>query len=66
MKHLVIFIGGLLLMIPVMAAGCTQEAPVPETEAVSFCVSCHTDKDLLKQTAAPVEEETSEATSGEG
>jgi hypothetical protein len=53
-------------MIPIVAAGCAGETPPPETEVVSSCVTCHTDKELLKQTATAVEEEKSEATSGEG
>jgi hypothetical protein len=65
MKRLVLLAGGLLLVIPILAAGCTRVV-APETEVVSSCVSCHSDKDLLKQTAAPVEEVASEATSGEG
>jgi hypothetical protein len=65
MKRLVFLVSGLLLVIPILAFGCTREVP-PETEIVSSCVSCHTDKDLLKQTAAPVKEVASEATSGEG
>lgn len=66
MKRLVFLVSGLLLVIPILAVGCTPEVPPPQTEAVSSCVSCHTDKELLKQTATPVKEETSEATSGEG
>jgi hypothetical protein len=65
MKRLALLVSGLLLVIPILAAGCTHEVP-PETGVASSCVSCHSDKDLLKQTATPVKEETSEATSGEG
>jgi hypothetical protein len=64
-KRSVLLASGLLLVIPMLAAGCTGEAP-SETEVVSSCVGCHTDKDLLKQTATVVEEEKSEETTGEG
>ena len=67
MKWLVLLVSGLLLGILILAAGCTREVPPPQTtEVVSSCVSCHTAKDLLKQTASPVVEQKSEATSGEG
>jgi hypothetical protein len=65
MKRLALLVGGLLLVMLLVAAGCAHKA-LPEEEVVSSCVSCHSDKDLLKQTATPVKEETSEATSGEG
>jgi hypothetical protein len=66
MKRLALTLSWLLLMIPLLAAGCTREVPPPQVEVVNSCVSCHSDKDLLKQTATPVEAETSEVTSGEG
>ena len=67
MKRLALIVSGLLFLMPMLAAGCAHEAPPPEpTEVVSSCVSCHTDKALLQQTATQVEEEQSEATSGEG
>jgi hypothetical protein len=67
-------------MVPVLAAGCAGETSSPEAppetttpsvppgtaEVASTCVGCHTDKALLQKTATEVEEEKSEATSGEG
>lgn len=53
-------------MVPLIAGGCTTISEPAPGEEVSTCVICHTDKDLLKQTAYVVEEEKSEATSGEG
>jgi hypothetical protein len=52
-------------VIALISAGCAGGA-TPEEETASSCVSCHTDKDLLKQTATAVEEVKSEETSGEG
>ncbi|MFC1942436.1 hypothetical protein ACFLWU_04375 [Chloroflexota bacterium] len=74
MKWLVLLVGGLLLVILILAAGCTRQVPPPQTEdpppqtteVVSTCISCHTDKGLLKQTVAPVTAQKSEASSGEG
>ena len=59
-----------ILITAVLAAGCAGEA-LPTTEegelVASSCVTCHTDKDILKEVAtAEPEEATSEATSGEG
>ena len=67
MKRLVFAVGGIVLLTALVAAGCgvTLFRPAPGV-VVSSCVTCHSDKDLLKQTAAPLEEEKSEATSGEG
>ena len=42
----------------------TAEAEV-EVVVASTCVACHSDEDLLKETAAPIEEEPEEP-SGEG
>jgi hypothetical protein len=66
MKRLALLVGGLLLVIPMLAAGCTPAAVSPEKEMGSSCNSCHSDKDLVKQTATQVKEEKSEASSGEG
>ena len=70
MKRLVLAIFIILVLGAFGVAGCAEEelAVTPEAgeEVVSSCVSCHSDKDLLKQTATVVEEEKSEATSGEG
>lgn len=72
MKRLVLFSGIALVLMALAAVGCTnQDLVEPSPEAgqvlVSSCVSCHTDKDTLKELASPeTEEATSEATSGEG
>lgn len=66
MKLLALLFIGLLLAIPITAVGCITEVSIPETKVASSCVTCHSDKALLQQTADPVTEEKSEATSGEG
>jgi nitrate/TMAO reductase-like tetraheme cytochrome c subunit len=69
MKRLVLIVVLILVMIG-LAAGCAEKEPAvtPEegVEVVSSCVSCHSDKDLLKEVASPELEEKSEETSGEG
>ena len=74
MKKPAFLIAGLMLLTVLVLMACSGPA-IPEEEStaspaganiVSSCINCHSDKDLLKQTAAPVEEEKSEATSGEG
>jgi len=66
MKRLVLAVFGLVLLAAFVAAGCSVPPGPTPGEEVSSCVLCHTDKDLLKQTASVVEEVVSEATSGEG
>ena len=69
MKRLVAAVFTIIVLLALGAVGCAEEEPTvpPEgEEIVSSCVSCHTDKDLLKEVATPEEAETSEATSGEG
>ena len=71
MKRFVFAIIGALIIISLAAAGCGEKesAVTPEEgeELVSSCVSCHSDKDLLKEVASPEPaEEKSEATAGEG
>jgi hypothetical protein len=61
-----LLVTGLLLVVSLVVAGCATHVKPPPGEEVSTCVICHTDKDLLQQTATVVEEQTSEATSGEG
>ena len=60
----------ILMLVALAAVGCAVKEPVvtPEEgeEVVSTCVSCHTDKDLLKEVAATEKEVKSEATTGEG
>ena len=72
MKRLVFAIVGVLIIVPLLAAGCTGKEPAgiileEGGVVVSSCVTCHTDKEVLKAVANPEpEEEQSEATSGEG
>ena len=71
LKRLVYTVVGVLIIVPLVAIGCAEKGPTgltPEEgkEIVSSCVTCHTDKDLLKEVATPEPEEKSEATSGEG
>jgi len=70
MKRLVLAIIILIVLVTTAAIGCAEKEPTVTPEegeaVVSSCVSCHSDKDLLKEVASPEEEEVSEATSGEG
>jgi len=70
MKRLVLAVATILVLVALAGAGCAEKEPAvtPEEgeEVVSSCVTCHTDKDLLKEVATPEEKEESEATSGEG
>jgi hypothetical protein len=70
MKRLVIIVTVILILVAIAVVGCAEKEPAvtPEGgEVVSSCVSCHTDKDLLKEVASPEPEaEKSEATTGEG
>jgi len=71
MKRLVLVAAVMVVLVALAAAGCAQKeaevTPSEGKEVVSSCVSCHSDKDLLKEAASPQpKEEKSEATSGEG
>ena len=71
MKRLVLAVGIILVLVVLVAIGCTNKeligpSPGAEPEVVSTCVTCHTDKDILKEVATTEEEAQSEATSGEG
>lgn len=72
MKKLVIVLVAILVIVVSTAIGCTNTnligiSPGAGQEVVSSCVSCHTDKALLKEVASLEHvEEVSEATSGEG
>ncbi|MFC1926138.1 hypothetical protein ACFLWV_00095 [Chloroflexota bacterium] len=68
MKRLVLTAIVALVLVTLGAVACAGEetGPTPGGETASTCVSCHTDKALLKEVADPEEEEKSEATSGEG
>jgi nitrate/TMAO reductase-like tetraheme cytochrome c subunit len=66
MKRSVLLVSGLLLVVLILAAGCNREVTL-EKETASSCVTCHTNKDTLKEVASPEPEAvTSEATTGEG
>jgi TRAP-type C4-dicarboxylate transport system substrate-binding protein len=65
MKKIVFSLFIVLILVILAVAGCNQSAEVPGEET-STCVICHSDKDMLKQTASVVEEKVSEETSGEG
>ena len=61
----------ILVLVALAATGCTNKelaGPSPEAEegVVSTCVTCHTDKDTLKELATEEEVAKSEATTGEG
>ena len=71
MNRPVIVVASIILLVALVVLGCTNKeliGPAPEIgqEVVSTCVTCHTDKDLLKEIATPEEEEESEVTTGEG
>ena len=72
MKRLVIAVIIISALAMLAAIGCTNKelvSPSPEEgqELASSCVTCHTDKDILKEVASPEPESaTSEETSGEG
>ncbi len=67
MKRLVLAVMVILVLVVLAAAGCAEKEQEPAPEVVSSCVTCHTDKDTLKEVATPEPEEaTSEATTGEG
>lgn len=71
MKRLVLAVGIILVLVVLVAIGCTNKeliGPSSETgqEVVSTCVTCHTDKGILQEVATTEEEAQSEATSGEG
>jgi len=72
MKRLALAVIALLVIVILAAAGCAEKEsasllPEDGQEVVSTCVTCHTDKDILKEVATPEPEEVhSEATSGEG
>ena len=72
MKRLVLTVSIILLLTASAAIGCTNKElaePAPDAgkEVVSSCVTCHTDKEILKEVAvSEVEDGKSEATSGEG
>jgi len=71
MKRLVLVICIIMVLVTLVAIGCTNKdlvGPSPEAgqEVVSTCVTCHTDKSILQEVATTEEAAKSEATSGEG
>jgi len=71
MKRLVTAVTAILVLVALTAIGCTNKeligtSPEAGQEVVSTCVTCHTDKDTLKEVATQEEEVHSEATTGEG
>jgi cytochrome c553 len=72
MKRLVTAVTAILVVMALAASGCSNKTlvgPSPESgqEIVSSCITCHTDKDTLKEVASPEPEAAaSEETSGEG
>ncbi len=71
MKRLVMTFAVILVLFALSVIGCTNKelagaTPEPGEEVVSTCVTCHTDKDILQETATVEEEAKSEATTGEG
>jgi len=71
-KRLVLVIPVLVLLVALVAIGCTNKdligpTPKADEEIVSSCVTCHIDKETLQEVASPEPEPTvSEATTGEG
>lgn len=71
MKRLVTAAIIILVLVALAATGCTNKElvgppPGEEPETVSTCVTCHTDKDTLKELATTEEVAKSVATTGEG
>ena len=71
MKRLVTAVTAILVLVALTAIGCTNKeligtSPEAGQEVVSTCVTCHTDKDTLKEVATQEKEVHSEATTGEG
>ena len=66
MKRILFTVVSLVLLTALILTGCAVPPGPPAGEEVSTCVLCHTDKDLLQETVAEVEEAVSEETTGEG
>ena len=72
MKRLVTAAIVTILLVALAATGCSNKGLIGSSqetgeEAVNSCVTCHTDKDILKEVAAPEPEQAASAeTSGEG
>ena len=70
MKSLISAVILVVVLLSLIITGCADTEPagmvLEDGTVVSSCVGCHTDKDLLKEVAVEPEQESSEATSGEG
>jgi cytochrome c553 len=71
MKRLVAAIAVIIVLVALVAIGCTNRglvglSPEAEPAVVNSCVTCHTDKETLQKTATTEEAAKSEATTGEG
>ncbi|HEY96970.1 MAG TPA: hypothetical protein G4O16_02165 [Dehalococcoidia bacterium] len=69
MKKLVMAVPIIIVMIALVAIGCSNKGlvgPEDEEELTNSCVDCHTDKALLQELAVVEEEIVSEETTGEG
>jgi hypothetical protein len=64
MKKLLIVLGASFISVIIMISGCGN-TPTPPGEETSSCVICHSDKEMLQQTAT-VEEKATGETTGEG
>ena len=64
MKKLLIVLAVLSIAVIILAGGCGN-TPTPPGEETSSCVICHSDKEMLQQTAT-IEEEAIGETTGEG
>jgi hypothetical protein len=71
LKKLILAVLVIVILIILVVVGCTNKGlvgPAPGTgvEVSSSCVTCHTDKTILKELAVTEEEAVSEETTGEG
>ena len=71
MKRLVTAVTILMVMVALAATACTNKelasiSPEAGEEVISSCVTCHTDKDILKELATVEEAVVSAETTGEG
>jgi hypothetical protein len=65
MKKVAYLLTAVLIPVVFTVTGCNPSPEVPGEE-MSTCVTCHSDEDMLQQTASAEVEKVSEETSGEG
>jgi hypothetical protein len=71
-KKLVIAVSVIIILVALITVGCTNKGllgPTPgatDESVVDSCVTCHTDKTILKELAVTEEEDASGETTGEG